>query len=349
MRVVTIDLPELGNRCHLVHDGSSAARRGPAARPGAGRAGGRRGGGRRWWRWPTPTSTTTTSPGPWRSPAGTAPTTCSSADEPVDFERVGVRDGDLLGIGALDVRGDRDARTHPTPPVLPRGSRDPADGHPGALFSGGSLLHGTVGRTDLLGAPLTRDLARAQWASARSLGALDAEVRLPPHARVRQLLREQHRRHGRTTTPPSATSARPTRRSCSTRDQFVDELVAGFGPVPAYYDHMGAAQPGRRRPAGHPSRPSRSRRATSATRWTTAPGWWTCAAAGRYAEGHLAGTVSVEYCHQFATYVGWLVPWYGRAGPAHRPPGRRSARRSETWRGSASTASAPTCSTPPGR
>jgi rhodanese-related sulfurtransferase len=28
-----------------------------------------------------------------------------------------------------------------------------------------------------------------------------------------------------------------------------------------------------------------------------------------YAEGHVSGTVSVEYGSQFATYVGWLVPW----------------------------------------
>ncbi len=28
-----------------------------------------------------------------------------------------------------------------------------------------------------------------------------------------------------------------------------------------------------------------------------------------FADGHLPGTVSVEYGTQFATYVGWLVPW----------------------------------------
>jgi len=28
-----------------------------------------------------------------------------------------------------------------------------------------------------------------------------------------------------------------------------------------------------------------------------------------FAGGHLPGSVSVEYGHQFATYVGWLVPW----------------------------------------
>jgi rhodanese-related sulfurtransferase len=28
-----------------------------------------------------------------------------------------------------------------------------------------------------------------------------------------------------------------------------------------------------------------------------------------FAEAHLPGTVSVEYGRQFATYVGWLVPW----------------------------------------
>jgi rhodanese-related sulfurtransferase len=28
-----------------------------------------------------------------------------------------------------------------------------------------------------------------------------------------------------------------------------------------------------------------------------------------FAGGHLPGSVSVQYCQEFATYVGWLVPW----------------------------------------
>lgn len=46
----------------------------------------------------------------------------------------------------------------------------------------------------------------------------------------------------------------------------------------------------------------------SPTPCSPAPGWSTSGRAS-YAEGHLPGTVSIEYGHQFATYAGWLVPW----------------------------------------
>ncbi len=41
-------------------------------------------------------------------------------------------------------------------------------------------------------------------------------------------------------------------------------------------------------------------------------GHWVVDLRGRdaFARAHLAGTVSVEYSDQFATYVGWLVPWH---------------------------------------
>ena len=49
-----------------------------------------------------------------------------------------------------------------------------------ALFSGGSLLEGSVGRTDLVDPALTTALTRAQWRTARRLGALPSQTRLHP-------------------------------------------------------------------------------------------------------------------------------------------------------------------------
>jgi len=55
-------------------------------------------------------------------------------------------------------------------------------GEPVALFSGGSLMVGTAGRTDLLGPQHTRELARAQFRSLRALLALpDNLVVYPTH------------------------------------------------------------------------------------------------------------------------------------------------------------------------
>ena len=42
-------------------------------------------------------------------------------------------------------------------------------GQPSLVFTGGSLLFGAVGRTDLVSPDLTDQLTRAQWASVRRL------------------------------------------------------------------------------------------------------------------------------------------------------------------------------------
>ena len=68
-----------------------------------------------------------------------------SAGEHVDFERVGVRDGDVVPVGALEVEviaTPGHTRHHQSFLVRPQ-QPGPGDA-PGALLSGGSLLQGTV-------------------------------------------------------------------------------------------------------------------------------------------------------------------------------------------------------------
>ena len=121
MSLVTIDVPALGNRCHLVHDGRRAVVVDPPRDIAARRAGRR---GRPAWtssRWPTPTCTTTTSRARSAWPGGTAPTTCSPPTSRVAFERVGVRGGDVAAVrrrSRLEVLAT--PGPHPPPPVLPR-------------------------------------------------------------------------------------------------------------------------------------------------------------------------------------------------------------------------------------
>ena len=151
-------------------------------------------------------------------------------------DRTGVRGGDILGVGDLVVQ------VLSTPGhTLHHQSFLVTDPESGArtVFSGGSLLHGTVGRTDLVDPLLSRMMGRAQWESARQLGALDDDGRPPPDPRLRQLLRRDRRPAGsvhgtigdeRATNPVLWTP----------RDTYVEALVAGFGPVPRYYRHMSA-------------------------------------------------------------------------------------------------------------
>jgi glyoxylase-like metal-dependent hydrolase (beta-lactamase superfamily II)/rhodanese-related sulfurtransferase len=309
MHVVTIDLPELGNRCHLVHDGATALVVDPPRDLGA---------------------VERAAAEAEVDIAAVADTHVHNdyvsgalalarrhgadyllaADEAVDFERVGVRDGDLLDVGHLRVRvlgTPGHTRHHQSFLVTPE---SPADAHAGAVFSGGSLLHGTVGRTDLLGAPLTRELARSQWASARALGALDAALELYPTHGFGSFCASTTVDTGDGGSAPTIGVQRETNPALLLdQEAFVDQLVAGFGPVPAYYDHMAPlnrAGAGRRTPL--PAQPLSHDDVADAI----ADGAWVVDLRGRarYADGHVTGTVSVEYGAQFATYVGWLVPWH---------------------------------------
>src|SRR5262245_15711392 len=103
MRVVTLDLPELGNRCHLVHDGASALVIDPPRDLAA---------------------VERAAVGAEVDIVAVADTHVHNdyvsgalalarrhgadyllaADEPVDFERVGVRHGDVVDVGRLSVR-----------------------------------------------------------------------------------------------------------------------------------------------------------------------------------------------------------------------------------------------------
>ncbi len=99
-----------------------------------------------------------------------------SADDDVEFDRHAVRDGDELSVGTLTVRAV--ATPGHTLAHLSYVISD-SDGPP-AVFTGGSLLYGSVGRTDLIDSGRTEQLTRAQYRSARRLADLlpdDASAR----------------------------------------------------------------------------------------------------------------------------------------------------------------------------
>ncbi len=306
MQVITLEVPELGNRCHLVHDGRHALVVDPprdltAVEAAADAAGVE-----------IAAVADTHVHNDYVSGAlGLARRHGAdyllAADEPVSFERVGVRDGDVVPVGRLERHRARDARATPatTSPSWSATTTSPAVRPP--LFSGGSLLHGTVGRTDLVDDRLTHDLARQQWTSARLLGALDPDTLLHPT-------------HGFGSFCASTVAAAPdgpvtigdqlrTNPALTTNvEAFVAELVAGFGPIPGYYSHMAPLnRAGAGRALPRPARPVTAEDVTDAV----LSGAWVVdlRSRGAFARGHVPGTVNVEYGTQFATYVGWLVPW----------------------------------------
>src|SRR6478735_6555576 len=178
MQVVPLEIPELGNRCYLVHDGRLALVVDPPRDTGIVEAAADDAGVEI-----TAVADTHIHNDYVSGALGLARRRGAdylvSADEPVSFERVGVRDGDVIPVGRLRVSvlaTPGHTRHHQS--FLVR-EHDQASG-PAALFSGGSLLHGTVGRTDLVDPRLTEELARSQWTSARTLADLDPATLLHP-------------------------------------------------------------------------------------------------------------------------------------------------------------------------
>lgn len=225
-----------------------------------------------------------------------------NAADPVAFERVPVRDGDVIEVGTMQLRvlaTPGHTFTH-----LSYALAD--DGPVTAVFTGGSLLFGSTGRTDLLGAEHQAELARAQHASARRLAAElpDSAAVCPTHGFGSFCSATQT--SGTSSTIGAEKRANPALTLAEA--EFVETMLAGLDAYPAYYAHMGpanAAGPG----AADLSPPRRADAAELRRRIEA--GEWVVDLRTRhaFAAGHLRGALNFELGDNFATYLGWLIPW----------------------------------------
>jgi glyoxylase-like metal-dependent hydrolase (beta-lactamase superfamily II)/rhodanese-related sulfurtransferase len=226
-----------------------------------------------------------------------------NAADQVAFGRVPVSDGDSIEVSpSLRVRvlaTPGHTFTHLSYVLL-------APGQPPAVFTGGSLLYGSTGRPDLLGASHARSLARAQHASAHLLARLLPEEAAiyPTHGFGSFCSATQSA--GRASTLSQERRTNPVL-SLGEQD-YVDALLAGLDAYPAYYAHMGLANAAG--PAGADlSVPRRADAAELLGRIQA--GEWVADLRSRtaFAAGHVAGTLSFPLDSSFATYLGWLIPW----------------------------------------
>ena len=222
----------------------------------------------------------------------------------VAFDRHGVTDGDELTVGGLTVRvlatpGHTD---HHVSYVVS------ADGAAPAVFTGGSLLYGSVGRTDLVDTERTEELTRKQYRSARRLAEeLPDEAAVYPTHGFGSFCSSGDAAGG----DDSTIGAERERNDALTQDDedtFVTRLVEGLTAYPTYYAHM--APLNRQGPGAadlspaEPVDPDELRKRVAAGEWVVDLRDRTA-----YATDHVAGTVGIELSDQFATYVGWLLPW----------------------------------------
>ena len=215
-------------------------------------------------------------------------------------------DTDALEIDGLRVT----ARATPghTPEHLAWEVWSDGDTAPAAIATGGSLLVGSAGRTDLLGADQTDDLTRAQFHSLRALATLPDDVAiLPTHG------------SGSFCSVGPADAARMTtigreRRSnpllgLADETAFRTALLDGLGPYPTYYAEMGPINRAGPAVVGRLALPPEI--GSDAVRSAVAGGAHIVDARSReaFAAGHVGGSLNIELGDSFASYVGWFVPF----------------------------------------
>ncbi|MFS8480110.1 MAG: MBL fold metallo-hydrolase [Micromonosporaceae bacterium] len=226
-----------------------------------------------------------------------------SADDQVSFERLAVRDGDILEVGprmrVRVVHTPGHTFTHLSY-VLE------ADGGPVGVFTGGSLLYGSTGRPDLLGADHAVTLARKQYGSVRRLAAeLPADTPIYPTHGFGSFCSATQCAGSASTI---AAEAKVNPALTQGEEEFVATLLAGLDAYPAYYAHMapansaGPAEPDLSAPK--PADPAELRRRIEAGEWVVDLRNRTA-----FAAGHLRGTLNFELSDSFITYLGWLIPW----------------------------------------
>lgn len=230
------------------------------------------------------------------------------ADDGASFERRGVTDGDEIVTGSLTIRAVHTpghTHTHLSYVVF-----DGA-GEPRAVFTGGSLLYGTVGRTDLIGEADTEELTRAQYRSGRRLvEELPDTVAVYPTHGFGSFCASSG---GGDRTAGTIADERTDNLvvTIDDEDRFVERLLAGLTEHPAYYAHMsllnlaGPLEASLAPPV--PVEADELRRRVEASEWVV-----DLRSRKAFAADHVAGSISVELDDPFSTYIGWLIPWGSR-------------------------------------
>ncbi len=177
------------------------------------------------------------------------------------------------------------------------------------IFTGGSLLYGTVGRTDLLGETKTLQLTEAQYESAHHLANTlrDDTAVFPTHGFGSFCSSTEG--SGENTSTMLSEKQINIVFNAKTREEFIKTIISGLGPYPSYYRHMGSINQNGPQPV--PSIHIHDYPIKEISQYLTARNVWVVDTRQRllFAANHPKGAVNFELGDSFTTYVGWLLPW----------------------------------------
>jgi len=235
----------------------------------------------------------------------------SAADE-MFFTFHGVHDGDTFACGALTVTVLHTPGHTPTHLSYLVTLNDEQ-----VVFTGGSLLYGSVGRTDLMSRAQAEELTRAQHASAKRLATLaDATTIFPTHgfgsfcssAAADDTMARTDPKFGVEISTIGEQKQQNIALTTRDTDTLVKLILGGLDAYPRYYVHMAPRNrigpaPVNLTPPANVARDELARRMRD--------GEWVVDLRARrvYANDHVIGTVNVEIGNSFTTYLAWIIPW----------------------------------------
>ncbi|MDO9444798.1 MAG: MBL fold metallo-hydrolase [Dehalococcoidia bacterium] len=228
------------------------------------------------------------------------------AESGIRFAHRPVHDGDEIVVGGARLRAvHAPGHTHHHTAYL---AIDEA-GHTAGAFTGGSIIIGGAGRSDLLGPDETETLTRLQWESAHRLEALlpDEGELLPTHGAGSFCSSDSSSTERRA----RIGDERPRNIVLASPDFETFRILhlANPAPIPGYYRHMAPINRQGPRLYGTPPRPAlltperfEAERAAGALVVDVRPRF-------AFAESHVPGSLSLEEDGSMLAYAGWVVPF----------------------------------------
>ena len=226
-----------------------------------------------------------------------------SEKDPVTFDRFSIADQQVVPVGSFAVQAIHTpghTYTHMSYALLD--SSQKAQG----VFTGGSMLHGSTGRPDLLGEDHAHELAGLQHGSAHRLAELlENKVSIHPTHGFGSFCTAT------ATSGDSSTIADERKTNPALlldKDSYIAQTLTGLDAFPTYYKHMG---PANHAGPGPIDLSDLNRMSTDEVLNALQAGSWVVDLRSRnaWASGHVKGTVSFGLDGSIATYLGWIFPY----------------------------------------
>jgi len=178
-------------------------------------------------------------------------------------------------------------------------------GVPVALFSGGSLMVGTIGRTDLCGPELTESLAHEMFHSLRRFDDLPDSLNVYPTHGAGSFCSAP----GSTERITTLGHERVSNPLFALKDQdlFVEQLINGFGTFPIYFNRL--PELNRLGPNHYEALPLLPQLDPAQVESHLKQGGVVIDVrpSAAFADGHLAGSISITLRPVLASWLGWIV------------------------------------------